>query len=57
MIEIVFENHTVFIDDNIVKSALLCLLKVLKTFAYYSDATTFSMSIHSPAKIKNFPVP
>ena len=51
---ILLENDMFISNENILKSSILCLLKVLKTFAYYSDADTFMMSFHSNAKLQNF---
>jgi len=35
------ENYKNFENELVTKSSILCLIKVLKTFAYYSDETTF----------------
>ena len=51
---ILLENDIFISYENILKSSILCLLKVLKTFAYYSDSETFMMSFHSNAKLLNF---
>jgi hypothetical protein len=51
---ILLENQMFISQENILKSTILCLLKVLKTFAYYSDSETFMMSFHSNAKLQNF---
>lgn len=51
---ILLENDLFISSENIIKSGLLSLLKVLKSFAYYSDTETFVTSFHSNAKLQNF---
>lgn len=51
---IILENDLFISSENMIKSALLALLKVLKSFAYYSDSETFVTSFHSNAKLQNF---
>ena len=51
---ILLENDMFVSQENILKSTILCLLKVLKTFPYYSDSEAFIMSFHSNAKLQNF---
>lgn len=51
---ILLDNAMFNSNENILKSAVVCILKVLKTFAYYSDSEAFIMSYHSNAKLQNF---
>ena len=54
MIELFIKQHNDYKFIDIIKASLLSLIKVLKTYVYYSDSVAFINDRNSPSKFKNY---
>jgi hypothetical protein len=54
MIELFVQNNNNYKYEDNIKASLLALVKVLKTFVYYSDSVSFITDRNSPTKFKNY---
>jgi len=45
LIKFILDNNYTFSDEKILKSGLICLFKLFKTFAYFADSLNFGKSL------------